>query len=455
MEGTAEYLDRLTAALALRAKWLETTVIPRLKDVLSAYEALFEGTMGMLIRKGLLREDPYNYEQAFTEIVMPSDEVLPEFENSDELSYRLAAFRRQLKFITAEYPLELDSLGLARLKKLSALLFYVNWLDFGESSRSPTTKAFARTFMKVRMGLDSMASQILKDSELQVVKTLQEARALLGHLISYDRESWKGELRRTVLAGVPLEEGARRDDVLKAIRRGFAQKMSSRPWYPALAEEVADEELAPDREERRQKILSSLALPAATRSEPAPETNGREVLMDAVRLLSRPHEEIATALAVLEENEKLINAPKANSGGWLRKLFGGGGAPNEAGRNYKVQFTEPGSPALKTETIDFPAFLAETGKKATLLGALSAGSGPATRKLEAMGDGPLASFVDRQLTDLLLIHRRLASLNTLLQARAAEEKKTVRGIKVELLTIKNSLVKANQRRHEFKDEGKE
>ncbi len=158
---------------------------------------MFEGVMGMLIRKGLLREDPYNYEQAFTDITIPKDDVLPEFENSDEVSYRLAAFRRQLKFVCAEYPLDLPTLGLARLKKLSSLVSYINWLEMGEASKSPTTKAFARVFMKVRMGSDTMASQILKDSETQIIKTTHTLRTLLAELIAFDRESWKAEIRRT------------------------------------------------------------------------------------------------------------------------------------------------------------------------------------------------------------------------------------------------------------------
>jgi hypothetical protein len=454
MEGSADFLDRLTAALAVRSQWLETALIPRLKDVLTAYDAQFEGVVGLIIRKGLLREDPYNYDQAFTDIVIPKDDMLPEFENSDELSFRLTAFRRQLKFAITEYPLDLSSLALARLKKLSALLFYVNWLDFGEGSKSPTTKAFARTFMKVRMGSDTMASQILKDSEMQIMKTLKEVRGILADLISYDREAWKCELRHSVLSGISFGEGARRDDVLKAIRRGFAQAMSAKPWYPALEEEVADEELSADGEARKQKILSGLALPEPARAESAPERNGREFLLDAIRIISRPHEEIATALAVLEENEKLLGAPR-QSGGWLKRLFGGGGGPKEADRTYKVEYSEPGSPSVKVESIDFASFVAEAGKKASMLGSLASGGGSAFRKVESTGNGPLASFVDRQLTDVLLIHRRLGSLNTLFQARAAADKRNLRGIKVELLTIKNSLVKANQKRHEFKDEGAE
>ena len=116
-----------------------------------------------------------------------------------------------------------------------------------------------------------------------------------------------------------------------------------------------------------------------------------------------------------------------------------------------MQYAEPGEPTVKTETIDFGLFAAEVQKKSSLLATLSSGTGPAFRRLATTSERQLAGFVDKQLNELLLIHRRLGALNTVLQQRVTEEKKTARGIKIELLTIKNAIVKANQRRHEYKE----
>jgi hypothetical protein len=458
MEAPAGYLEKLESVLDTRAKWLETVQIPLLKDTLVAYQSLFEGAMAMLIRKGLLREDPYNYEQAFTEIVIPSDDPLPDFENADEVSFRLASFRRQLKFISAETSFDLHSLGLARLKKLSALISYINWLGFGEGSTSPTTRAFARAFMKVRMGSDTMASQILKDSEIQIIKTVHLLRAIIAELIAYHRESWKAELRRKVLSQLELgsaEGRMRKEEAVRAVRRGFGLSMNGKPWYPALSEEVVQEEIGEDGPARKEKILASLVIAAPEPVKVAALPEGKTVLLEAVRILCRPHEEIATALAVLEENERMLRDSRAASGGWLRRLLGRGGDPQGESRVYKVQYAEPGVPDPRTEPIDFPAFLAETQKKSSLMAALASGKGPAYRKLDATSEELLANFLDKQLNELLLIHRRMASLNTLFQARAALEKKTTRGVKIELLTIKNAIVKANQRRHEYRDEVKD
>jgi len=454
MEGPARYQEQLDAAIETRRQWLESEQIPRLKDALVSFEALFEGAMGMLIRKGLLREDPYNYEQTFSEITIPKDDALPEFENSDEVSYRLAAFRRQLRFVTTEYPLDLPSIGLARLKKLSALISYINWLELGESSKSPTTKAFARAFMKVRMGADTMASQILKDAEIQIVKTTHLIRAILADLIAYCRESWKADLRRVVLPGFSQGAGegrTRREEMLRGIRRAFAGRMAGKPWYPSLAEEVADEEIAEDAEERKAKVLASLAIAVPEKPRVTEALDGRTILLDAVRLLSRPNEDLATAIAVLEENQRLLAESRGSGGGWLRRLLGAAPAPKIDERVYKVQYAEPGVPTPKTETIDFAQFSAAVQKKSSLLAALATGTGPAFRRLASTSEEQLAGFVDKQLNELLLIHRRLGCLNTMLQARVTQARKTARGIKIELLTIKNAIIKANQRRHDYKE----
>ncbi len=77
MEGSGDFLQQLTDALSQRGQWLEGTQLPRLREAVQSYQTLFESIMAMLIKKGLLREDPYNYEQPQNDIVVPSDSPLP------------------------------------------------------------------------------------------------------------------------------------------------------------------------------------------------------------------------------------------------------------------------------------------------------------------------------------------------------------------------------------------
>ncbi|HVO38354.1 MAG TPA: hypothetical protein VMV03_04920 [Spirochaetia bacterium] len=453
MEGSGDFLQQLSEALEKRARWLQSTEMPRLRETLNAYATHFESVMGILIRKGLLREDPYNYDQATNDIVVPSDKPLPDFENADEVSYRLAGFRRQLKFLTTEQEYSLAALKLGKLKKISALFTYINWQEFGDGSSSPTTRIFARVFMKVRMGTDSMTAQILKDNETQIEKLFHEGRSLIAEIVSYHREAWKAELRRTALPRIGLEPGAgpsRREEALRALRKAFGQEPDGRPWYPALAQEVIAEELEPDAAARRDALLVSLAVPdLPVLKKETPPVEGRTVLLEALRILCRPHEELAGAVESLVETERLLQVKESGFGSALRRLFRRAPREKADAHAYKIQYMEPALAVTRTETVNFPQFADETRRKASLLAAIATGGGPAYRKLENTAEGQLVAFLEKQLNELLLIHRRLTSFNTFFQARAAQMGKTVRGIKLELLALRNALVKANQRRHEY------
>lgn len=454
MEGSGEFLQQLTEALSRRSQWLEKEQIPRLREVVQRYQNLFESIMSMLIKKGLLREDPYNYEQALTDITVPSDAPLADFENADEASYRIAAFRRQLKYILTELDFNLSSLKLGRLKKLSALLSYVNWSELNDTSSSPTTRAFARAFMKVLLGGDAMSAQILKEQETQIERAFHECKSIIADLVSYHRESWKAELRRAVLPSLSLEPAGaqgKREEILRAMRKAYGKEMEGRPWYPALAQELVAEEVESDAESRKERLLSSLAIPVPQPAvEKTVEKEGKQILMEAVRILSRPHEELITAVESLTETERLLLTRESGFGHTLRRLLGMGTREKADIHTYEIQYSEPALGTTKTEKVSFPQFAEETRKKATLLAAIAAGTGPAYKRLEGTAEVSLAGFVDKQLNELLLIHRRLASFNAFFQAKASQAaKQNVRGIKLELLAIRNSIVKANQRRHEF------
>jgi len=453
MEGSGVFLQQLTDALSQRGQWLEGTQLPRLKEGIQNYQTLFEGIMAVLIRKGLLREDPYNYEQPQSDIMVPSDGPLPDFENADETSYRLAAFRRQLKYVLADVGFNLSALPLSRLKKLSALLSFVNWSELTDSSSSPVTRSFARAITKTLLGGDAMSAQIVKEQETKIVEVFQQCRSIIADLVSYHRESWKADLRRAVLPLVALEPGAhaKMEESLRAMRKVYGKEMAGRPWYPALAQELLGEEIESDAEARKARLLASLAVPEATPApRPVVERDGKSILMEAVRILSRPHEELVTAVESLTETERLFQAHEGGFVNTLRRLFGLAERKKTDSHTYEITFTEPAVGTTRAEKLSFPVFAGEARKKATLLATIASGKGPAYRRLEMTREGPLAGFLDKQLNEMLLIHRRLSGFNALFQEKASQGgKQGVRGIKMELLAIRNSLVKANQRRHEF------
>lgn len=453
MEGSQDFLAQLAEAIARRAAWIETGEIPRLSDALRSYHSLFESIVGMLVRKGLLREDPYNYDQAVTALAVPRDDPLPEVENTDELSYRLAAYRRQLEFLATGQRLTLGTLDMARLKTITSLVNYINWADFGERSSSPMTRAFARSFMKVRMGADPMAAGIIKDSQAQVEKSQAGVRAIIAGIVLFHRESWKLSVRSAILPRLPAtatakrEDAAGREDALRAVRRLFTQQSPGKPFYPELVEEILAEDRGEDGGERRAKLLAGLAI-AAEQPKPAAAVPLKPLLLEAARALCRCNAELSAALATLVENQRSLESRRRGIGGLLRRWILRGLGQKDEGSVYEVEYTDNPTAGPKSERISFPGFLADAKKKTAVLTSLAGPAG--LSRLEAAAEPALLEFLDKLLSDLFLLHRRMAGLNAAFQSRAAEGRRTdIKGIRLELVAVKNSIVKANQRRHEY------
>ena len=71
-------------------------------------------------------------------------------------------------------------------------------------------------------------------------------------------------------------------------------------------------------------------------------------------------------------------------------------------------------------------------------------------KLEQMQDEQLISFLERNIRDLQTIHKTLTTLDEYFKSEVdKEDRDKVKGIKPELATIKNAIVRANSKRHEY------
>jgi hypothetical protein len=78
----------------------------------------------------------------------------------------------------------------------------------------------------------------------------------------------------------------------------------------------------------------------------------------------------------------------------------------------------------------------------------SRGTGAA--KLQSMQDEQLISFLERNIRDLQSYHKTLTALDEYFKAEVGkQDREKVRGIKPELGTIKNAIIRANAKRHEY------
>ena len=357
------------------------------------------------------------------------------------------------------WKLDADGLDLGRLKRLSALVRYLPWAGLTEQSPSPTGKVVAQFVNSIRMGTDRVHAVVVKDAVNQLAQSQRELALLVSEVAAYQRERWKATFRGRALPRVPLDRQrpeAKREETLRALRRAVSENMPGSPFYPELAGEVLDEELSPQAEQLRARLLENLAqapeaapAPAPRRAPPQPD---RTALLDAVRLLARSEAEMQSALGTLTANAERLAGPTRGLAGFVHRLLTALAGRREKERTLDVEYLDPDG--TRHETVALAPFLESVKRKVELMASLGDESGQAFARLAAAADDQLLEFVERQLSDLLVLHRRMGGVNARLQAetpagRSAGRRTEAKGIRLELSAIKNFLVKANQRMHDY------
>ena len=455
-DGSPDFLHHLGEAIALRATWLETLRIPQLKDMLGTHRSLFESIAGTLLKKGLLREDPYDYDGGVRTILVPPDSALSDTGDNVEVSRRVAAYRRQLAFLGDGFPITLASLDLPTLKIIASLFSYIDWEGFGEGSFNPTTRALARMATTVRLGKDPLSSRVLHESQAQIEVFTKKIRDCLAELEAWQNESWKAGVRAKVLPHCAFQR-AKAGEAGRAkalvIRKIFDQELPGSAWYPHLVQEILGEDHAESSVERRARLLASLAVPflPVAAAPPINAPHRRTEIVDAIRSVAKASEDIFHCQEVLVENERGLEKRRLTLlqriRRWIQKSQG-----RLDDRYYDIEYRPTPTAEAKTETIDFLKLVSEMRELRSVLAEITAAGSPGYRRIAAMNEEQLCDFLDWQLRQVRPLHRRMDGLNTLFHVMAAHERgSSPRSIKLELLAIENCMNRAEAVRRESID----
>ena len=265
MEESIGFEEQLEKALEKKAQFLEEKHLASLRNGFRIFQTLFESIYNILLRKSLIQEDPYKYDQKISEVTPPPRDSFMESEKQDKMSQRLSQFHPLPEPLSQDYQFSLDFLTLDRIKRIVALVQYINWLRLTETSTSMITAALAEFFGKIRMGTDSLSSGIINDSVSQIMISVKQMLVMLKEISAYQREAYKLEIRWCIISRLPeLQQASERgeapntDEVLNKIKRMFRQQMEKKPYYPELVREILSEDFSDDGSELRTAVLDRL-----------------------------------------------------------------------------------------------------------------------------------------------------------------------------------------------------
>ncbi|MCF7949475.1 MAG: hypothetical protein K9M94_12875, partial [Spirochaetia bacterium] len=125
MEENSDYFQSLETALQNYRNSLEKNEIPQLKEQFRFFHQSFQALYDILLRKGLLVEDPYKDELKISEVTTPPTGPMKESEKKEVISQRLSIYDSILEFLNNYYQFNLDYISLPNVKQLVDIVTYI------------------------------------------------------------------------------------------------------------------------------------------------------------------------------------------------------------------------------------------------------------------------------------------------------------------------------------------
>ncbi|HAH63370.1 MAG TPA: hypothetical protein DCL73_14880, partial [Treponema sp.] len=130
----------------------------------------------------------------------------------------------------------------------------------------------------------------------------------------------------------------------------------------------------------------------------------------------------------------------------LRKAFN---IP-EPKEEYDLVIINQKTDTKNIQTIEYNTFLTNLERKKRFFLSFSGKQTAEYRKIESSTEASILEFVNKQISDMQEILVLLNALDEYFKANSGnQDKDKIKGLKIELVTMKNTLIKANQKRADY------
>jgi hypothetical protein len=444
MAENLDYIKSLTEAIRARADWLEKEELPKLKDELRSYHTGFASLYNLYLKKGLINEDPYKQEAKIGELEIPKSTPFSEAERLEQLTQRLANYDNQLDFLVNFYQFSAEFLNLDRIKRILGLVKYIDWPHLSPDSQNPITKAVADMTNQIKLGSDPLTMSVISESLVHLNKSFTPIMAHLKTLTEYQREVYKLDLR-DVTAGMSASDAAN----VSQIRKKFSQAKQGTPFYPDLVEEVIKEDTSNDGPVLREDVLKKLKVADEKPKTVKVQVSFKNILIEGIQALGGTASVLTDIAAKLDENQTILENEKKGFVYKIKKLMQQMFNKEPDPIIYNVEYMDPVKAIPVRERVNFNSFRSDLDRKIRTL-APTAARGGATSKLESMQEEQLTGFLERNIREVQSLHKTLTALDEFFKSEVTkEDREKIKGIKPELGGIKNAILKANSKRHEY------
>ena len=437
------YFDTLQQALIARKEWLEKSELAKLKEDLRIFQISFSVLYNLFLKKKLINEDPYKQEAKISELEVPETGPLNEAKKMEQISLRLANYDNQLDFLVNFCQFGVDYLNLDRIRRILGLVRFIDWVNLTPDSKSVNTKFVAEIVSNAKTGVDQLNLSIIGESLTKLPKCTAAVLKILRDLATYHKEFYKLNIR-AVIAGMSAAEANAAN-----IKRKMNAAMPGTPFIQEYIEELIKEDFSKDSASLREAVLKVLQVVEEKPKAVKQKISYKELLLDGIQAIGTASGPLGECALKTDENQMILENRRKSFWEKLMQLIRTmmKSAPEEV--IYELVYIDREKGVSVREDLNFNQFRADLDRKIKILTGMGS-RGPVMNKLSAMTEEQITGYLERTIRDVQNIYKTLVALDDYFKGTAPRtERSKIKGIKPELASIKNYVVRANQIRYEY------
>lgn len=453
MENGNNFNEALVQAAEAKAQWYDTEELPRILDNYRLLHTCIKVIFDFLVKKALITPDPYKLDKKISDIKSPDSMQFVENERSIVMGQRFSDYESTLDFLCNYYKFSVSQLSLSNLKKLVDLNNSITWNAFTANSNKINTRVLATMVFSARQSSDALTSSMINDNLSKASQAMNDINSSLKDYTEFQKEWYKSQVRKTVLlspnfdANKALTEPAAE---LQQIKKNFASGMGKVPFYNELIDEIIQEDQGPKKNELQKIVLTKLKVANENDKKAEKKIDTKSLIMGALQVLGSTPPQIATIASKIQDNHDLLESEHNSFMDKLKRAIRKAFGIAEKPLFYNIVIVDQTTGAKRTEKIHYQTFMTDLATKARRFSSVAQPNSPGYKKIMSMPEEKVAEFVSSQITDCNRLMVHLNALDDFFKTAASPMNKSkVKGLKIDITTLKNSIVKANQQRVEY------
>lgn len=447
------FSEQLIAAIDKKTDWFNSR---ELQNVLEQYRLMHtcEKTLyEFLLKKSLITPDPYKNDKKISDIVPPENAPFTDNERSMIIGMRLSDYDSTLDFLCNYYKFSVSNLQISNIKKLIDLNNAIQWNSFSVNSTNINTRTIATLLFNAKQGADALTVNMINDSVSKAGKAVLAINKSLKALTEFQREVYKGNIRKNVMShpSFSAEKAASSpDDEKVQIKKLFQTTMGKTPYYNELIDEIIDEDHSPDKANLQKALLKKLEVENSSAQDSEEKIDTKSILLVALRVFGAMPGQISQAKEKIIENHEVLESEHNTFFEKLKKALRKAFNIEEKPVFYQISITDQATDTVRHEKIDYQQFVRDLELRSRRYASAGIRKAPLYEKISQQSEEKILEYVNQQILECNKMLKILNGLDDFFKsAPLPQNRSKIKGLKMEITALKNSIVKANQRRSEY------